>query len=137
MKTRTKEQIMESKAIYAKHAERYKAMNDEQQDRRARRMLAYTSVLTKAVSVAMANRYMPVEPNLAVEVIETTVAHISEVLEVISEERAEMEVFANYCDYCGHEEDKSYNAIEGLAICDSCLPFVQKAIEEQASFDSV
>lgn len=52
MKKRTREQIMTSKAIYAKHIETFKAMTDEQQDHRAKRMLAYTAQLTKAIAKA-------------------------------------------------------------------------------------
>lgn len=70
------------------------------------------------------------ESDEPVEVIETTVAHIAEVLEIIEEEAAERKVFANYCDYCGHAEDKSYNAIDCLAICDSCLPDVLEVLNE-------
>lgn len=53
MKKRTHEQIMQSKAIYRKHAERYKANNYP--EHRARRMLAYTAHLNKAIT-ALFNR---------------------------------------------------------------------------------
>ena len=50
MKKRTFEQIQLSKAIYKKHAERHKAAHYPHE--RASRMLAYTAVLTKAISAA-------------------------------------------------------------------------------------
>ncbi|WP_313469515.1 hypothetical protein [Lysinibacillus sp.] len=49
MKRRTHEQIMASKAIYRKHAERYKA--NGYPEHRAKRMMAYTSLITKAIAL--------------------------------------------------------------------------------------
>lgn len=51
MRKRTHEQLIASRAIYRKHAERYKAANYP--EHRARRMLAYTAHLNKAI----ANRF--------------------------------------------------------------------------------
>lgn len=48
-KRRTREQIMQSKAIYRKHAERYKA--NDYPEHRAKRMLAYTAALNKAITL--------------------------------------------------------------------------------------
>lgn len=48
MKKRTHEQLMESKAIYRKHAQRYK--DNDYQLHRVKRMMAYTSLLTKAIA---------------------------------------------------------------------------------------
>lgn len=50
MKKRTHEQIMTSKAIYRKHAERHKA--NDYPYHRCKRMMAYTSLLTQAVAKA-------------------------------------------------------------------------------------
>jgi len=49
LKKRTFEQIMRSKAIYRKHAERYKSAGFP--EHRVKRMMAYTSLLTKAITV--------------------------------------------------------------------------------------
>lgn len=50
MKKRTFIQVMDNKAIYRKHAERYKA--NDYPEQRAKRMMVYTSLLTKAIAVA-------------------------------------------------------------------------------------
>lgn len=50
MKKRTHEQIMRSKVIYRKYAERHK-LNDYPYHR-CKRMMAYTSLLTKAISTS-------------------------------------------------------------------------------------
>lgn len=50
MKQRTREQIMASKAIYRKHAQRHKAADYPYH--RCKRMLAYTALLTKAIAKA-------------------------------------------------------------------------------------
>ena len=50
MKHRTHAQIMRSKTIYRKHAERYKAAGYP--EHRAKRMMAYTAALTKAIAKA-------------------------------------------------------------------------------------
>lgn len=51
---------MQSKAIYRKHATAYKAANYP--EHRAKRMLAYTAHLNKAIVAAMANRNKVVAP---------------------------------------------------------------------------
>lgn len=48
MKKRTHEQIMQSKAIYRKHVERYKA--NDYPEHKVKRMMAYTSLITKAIA---------------------------------------------------------------------------------------
>ncbi|WPK10266.1 hypothetical protein R6U77_09990 [Lysinibacillus louembei] len=48
MKQRTFEQIMQSKSIYRKHAERYKA--NDYPYHRVKRMMLYTALLTKAIA---------------------------------------------------------------------------------------
>lgn len=48
MKKRTFEQVMRSKAIYRKHAERYKTARYP--EHRINRMMAYTALLIKAIA---------------------------------------------------------------------------------------
>jgi len=48
MKQRTLDQIMRSKAIYRKHAGRYKLANYPED--RAKRMMVYTALLTRAIN---------------------------------------------------------------------------------------
>ena len=48
MKKRTREQIMDHKAIYRKHAARHKA--NDYPESRIKRMMAYTALITKAIS---------------------------------------------------------------------------------------
>lgn len=50
MKKRTFKQLMESKAIYKKHAERYKLAGYPLN--RSKRMMCYTSLLTRAIARA-------------------------------------------------------------------------------------
>lgn len=50
MKKRTLEQLKMSKAIYHKHATRYKA--NEYPLHRCMRMMAYTALVTKAIAIA-------------------------------------------------------------------------------------
>lgn len=50
MRVRTHEQIMASKAIYRKYAERHKSADYPYQ--RCKRMMAYTAALTKAIAKA-------------------------------------------------------------------------------------
>ena len=50
MKERTREQLAQSKAIYRKHAERYKSNGYPYS--RSKRMMAYTAALTKAIAKA-------------------------------------------------------------------------------------
>jgi len=48
MKKRTHEQLMESKAIYRKHAQRHKA--NDYPLHRCKRMMAYTAALSKVIA---------------------------------------------------------------------------------------
>lgn len=73
-------------------------------------------------------RLMDLNGQLMQLALEINNALLDELTEELAEET---EVTSSHCDYCGQSTvDSVYNALDGLAICDDCVPSVLAIMKE-------